>query len=146
MQQLASEPREWALQLLEADTFTRADCRECLLWTLWHLGVEDIPSFFALRYPGPDHQARWMSKTIGYCKILACSSFYTIPEERLSRIRIILEYIVLYYVRGWFKCSLGEAAARSDLNFMKLMLSWYKKKIPKASLTLMSRAYRQLWY
>ena len=120
---LAKETREWALELLGKEgVFKRADHREFLLWGLWHLGVEDIPGFFPLRYPGPDHQARWMSDTIGYSKILACSSVYSVPPEKLDMVKIFVEFIVLFYMRGWFESSMATMAARSDLTFMKLTL------------------------
>ena len=118
--------------------FERADYREFLLWGLWHLGVEDIPGFFPLRYPGPDHQARWMSDTIGYSKIMACSSVYLVPTEKLAMIKIFVEFIVLFYMRGWFEYSLATAAARLDLTFMKLTLKMYKKEVPRAAFSVMA--------
>ena len=146
VQEHAAATREWALEQLEKQTFPREDYHELLLWTLWHLGVEGIPGFFPLRFPGPDHQARWMSKAIGYPKIYACSSIYPMPEAQLTRVKTLVEFIVVFYVRAWLEAPLAATAARSDLNFMKLVLMRYKEEMPALTFSMMAGCYRQLWY
>ena len=128
IQELARETKAWALGLLANNTFPRADYHESLLWLLWHLGVEasDLPGFFPLHFPGPDHQARWMARVIGFPKILACSQIYRLDEEQTRVVTLMTEFIVLFYLRGWLEAPLAASAARSDLTFMRLMLDYYR--------------------
>ena len=75
VQKLATETKAWAVNLLARGVFDRADYHDSVLWLFWHLGVEaeDIPGFSPIKFPGPDIQARWMSKAIGFPKILAAA-------------------------------------------------------------------------
>ena len=146
VQEHAAATREWALEMLEQQTFPREDYHELLLWALWHLGVDDIPGFFPLRFPGPDHQARWMSKAIGYPKILACSSIYPMPDAELNKVKTLVEFIIIFYVRAWLEAPLAGTAARSDLTFMKLVRIRYKEEMPTLTFSMMAGCYRQLWY
>ena len=143
LQELAMETKELALELLGKEGgFMRADYREFLLWGLWHLGVKDIQGFIPLHYPGNDHQARWMSDTIRYSKILALSSVYSVPTEKLAMIKTFVKFTLLFFMWGWFESFLATAAARSDLTFMKLILKMYKK-VPRAAFSVIDGCYRQ---
>ena len=128
VQELARETRAWGLDLLAKNVFPRADYKESLLWLLWHLGVEasDLPGFFPLHFPGPDCQARWMAKVIGFPKILACSKLYPLDAEEKRIVTLMTEFIIIFYLRAWLEAPLAASAAWSDLTFMGHMLSWYR--------------------
>lgn len=126
VQELARETRVWARELLAKNTFPRCDYKEYLLWVLFHLGEEDIPGFLPLKFPGPDHQARWMAEVIGISKIKACSNFYNLDPEQTRVVDTVTEFSCLYYARAWFESGLASTAARSDLTFMRLMHLWYR--------------------
>jgi hypothetical protein len=69
MQVEARRVLEWALASLYSDTWPRADYNSCLLLLVHVLGGK--LKCVVLRYPPPDHHARWMSKVNNhYCFII----------------------------------------------------------------------------
>ena len=110
------------------------------------LGAEDIPGFFPLKFPGPDSQARWMSKAVYYPKIMACSELFLLTEEEKREVTLATEFVTLFYARPWFETALASSAAWSDVTFMTRMLAWYRLEHPNIALNMLQNCYGQLWY
>ena len=125
VQELAKELLVWAKNLYNGGVFPREDYAEFLVFVIWHLGGE-VPGFWPLKMPGPDHQARWMADCIYNCKILACKNVFVLSQEEESQVDSITEFVVLFYAKPWFQSTLAGQAAVSDLTFLSQIQRHYK--------------------
>ena len=142
VQELGQEILRWALELYSRGSFPRDDYAEFLSFVIFHLGGE-VESFWPLRMPGPDHQARWMADCVYNMKMLSCSSVFPLSEQELAEVEDISEYVVLFHAKPWFESSLASEAAVSDITFLCHIQRRYKiSQVWKVCDTF----YRQLWY
>ena len=125
LQDLGKVTLSWALDTLDKKIFPRDDYKEMLAWMIFHLGG-NTTSIFPLKVPGPDHSARWMSKCNYYPKLQACSTVFEMSDEEVKQAECVTEFIVFFYGRAWFECSLAASAARSDLKFLSGILHYYR--------------------
>ena len=142
LQELAVDLLVWAQNLYYRDIFPREDYAEFLAWVIWHLGGK-VPAIWPLKMPGPDHQARWMADCIYNCKMLACRKVFILSEQEEREVESITEFVVLFYARPWFECSLAGQAAVSDLTFLcQIQRKYRMSKVWK----VLEAFYHQLWY
>ena len=112
VQELGQEILRWALELYSRGSFPRDDYAEFLSFVIFHLGGE-VESFWPLRMPGPDHQARWMADCVYNMKMLSCSSVFPLSEQELAEVEDISEYVVLFHAKPWFESSLAPSTGSS---------------------------------
>lgn len=142
MQDLGKELLSWATELYSKAVFPRDDYKELLGWVIWHLGGE-VKGFWPLNMPGPDHQARWMADCIYYPKLLACKNVFKMTREEEQNCENITEFIIFFYARPWFECTLAGQAAVSDLTF----LCHIQRRYPISKVwKVLETWYRQRWY
>ena len=142
VQEQAKELLVWTKDLYNRDVFPREDYAEFLAFVIWHLGGE-VPGFWPLKMPGPDHQARWMADCIYNCKILACKNVFVLSQEEESQVDSITEFVVLFYAKPWFQSTLAGQAAVSDLTFLSQLQRNYKAS---QIFKVLETFYRQMWY
>jgi len=90
--------------------------------------------------PGAMHQARWMSRAIYCLKIYIFRNQYSLLSSEKNAIRDICVFIVRFYLKAWFSCTLPARAPVNDLNFIKCLKLYENEhsKISKAALTKIS--------
>ena len=125
LQALVKETLAWAEDIADKLIFPRDDYREFLGWVIWHAGGRP-ERFFPLKMPGPDHNARWMSKCIYFPKILACSLIFEMTEEEKNQAEAVTQFVVYFYARPWFESSLLAVAARSNITSIDKILRYYR--------------------
>ena len=144
MQQEARSVLVWAERHMEKNTWPRADYKELLTLTIICLGGE-IPGFFFL-LPGPDHHARFMSKQIYILKLKLLMNLFNMSEEEKEQVEEMCKFILIFYVRSWFRSPLSTAAAQTDLAFMANMVRYRKVTKPRYILAVLQSCNRHLWY
>ena len=144
MEKEARSVLDWAVKELEKKTWPRADYKELLSLTIICLGG-DVPGF-QFQIPGPDHHARWMSKQIYYLKMKLLKNLFDMTEDEKEQVEEICKFILVFFVKAWFKSPLSTAAAMTDLSFMANMLRYRKVTKPRYIFAVMQSCNRHLWY
>ena len=144
MQQEASSVLTWAEREMMKNTWPRADYKELLTLTIVCLGGS-VPGF-QFQIPGPDHHARWMSKQIYFLKMKLLKNMFKMSQEEQEQVEEIIKFVLIFFVKSWFKSPLSTSAAQSDLTFMANMMRYRKVTKPRYILAVMQSCNRHLWY
>ena len=118
---------QYLQQLLEKEKANRAilirdDYKQCAENTLALLQVPPV-DFFHHR-PGATASARWMGKVL-YCqKMFMWSNQMQYESDFVDKLRRINQFIALFYVPAWLKCSIGVDAPINDLEFLQNMIEY----------------------
>ena len=143
MKEEAEAVLEWAKEEHLKGTFPRADYKELLSLLIVFLGG-NIKNF-KFRLPGPDHHARWMSKSIYFLKISLLVNVFKMSEEETSKVREITIFLALFYCRYWFRTPLSLSAPRNDLELYGLILKFRTYRSTWA-FKLLEKMRHHLWY
>ena len=102
-------------------------------------------SNFTLKFPGPDHHARWMSKAIYLLKIHLLFNVFTVIQEERKKVVDMCEFILIIYIKPWFRSLLAISTARTDIRFMSHLMK-YRLRRPVLSWNLLQSARNHMWY
>lgn len=94
----------------------RDDYRELLELTTICLGTSTNAKF---RVPGPIHHARWMSKALYCLKMYLFRTEFQLTEYEEKSYENICAFIILFYVKLWFNCTIPSKAPNQDFSFIK---------------------------
>ena len=108
---------EWAREHLLSQSFPRGDYKELVQLIIVWLG--GAVKNFQFKQPGPDHHARWMSKSIYILKLELLSNQFELDNQERSSIKIMAEFVGLFYGQAYLKCPLSAAAPRNDFDFLQ---------------------------
>jgi hypothetical protein len=72
--------------------------------------------------PGAMHQVRWMSRAIYCLKIYIFRKQFSLSSSEKNTIRNICVFIIRFYLKAWFNCTMPAKAPANDLNFIKVKL------------------------
>lgn len=95
--------------------------------------------------PGAMHQARWMSRAIYCLKIYIFRNQFPLSSFEKNGIRDICVFIVRFYLKAWFSCTVPVRAPANDLNFIQC-LKLYESEHPKISKAAIKKISNHLWY
>ena len=109
------------------------------------LGGKDSLCSFVLKYPGPDHHARWMAKVIYLLKLHLLSNVFDLTDEEKTNVSRLCVFICLLYVRPWFESPLPCLAPLNDLSFASKVLQ-YRMVEPVLAFTVLQSIKNHLWY
>ena len=115
---------EKSLQILtkfrQDKTFPREDYKElCELCVLFLGGT--VPGF-RFQYPGAYHNARYMSQAIYMLKMcLLMNKITWLLEVEKREVKIMAEFISIFYAVWWLQGYLGVNTAMNDLKAMQQM-------------------------
>lgn len=98
-----------------------------------------------IRPPGAMHQARWMSRAIYCLKIYIFRNQYALSASEKNSIRDISVFIIRFYLKAWFSCTIPSKALANDLNFIK-NLKLYENKNSTLSKAAIKKMSNHLWY
>ena len=110
----------WANEHHASGTWPRDDYKEMLHLSIMYLGGHITN--FNFRYPGPDHYARWMSKAIYYLKLALLSEHFHTKEKELEDVKVIAEFVALFYAPSFLQSQLGSASPFNDLKLIRNMM------------------------
>ncbi|XP_057329829.1 uncharacterized protein LOC130670438 [Microplitis mediator] len=103
----------------------RDDYREFLMLSLIYLGET---TGFLIYKPGAYHRARWMSKIIYCLKIYIFRGQFRLSKSELNRLKAFNDFIIEIYLKVWFLCQSPTTAPRTDLQLLKDLVQYKKKK------------------
>ena len=131
-------------QFLKDKTFAREDYRElCELCVLFLGGA--VPNF-KFQYPGAYHNARYMAQSIYMLKFsLLLSKITWMLDVERREVKIMAEFIAIFYAVWWLQGYLGVNAPMNDLNAMHQM-RMYKQYNNLVSETCTASWKRHTWY
>ena len=133
MEDWAQEALEELSHFIVQKTFEREDYREvCEL---------AVPGF-KFQYPGAYHHAQFMTSCIYILKMVLLLNKLTWMREVEKEVKVMAEFISIFYIVWWLKAYVGVKAPMNDLVAMKQMR---KYKQITASTCLASWA-RHTWY
>ena len=142
IQEQAQKILAWANEL-STRTWPRNDYKEMLHLTIMYLGG-NVPNF-TFKCPGPDHHARWMSKAIYFLKLALLSEKFHMKEKEKEEVRVMAEFVALFYVPSFLQSELGSRAPCNDLELIKNM-KIYSRYNPEVAATCLESYNRHLWY
>lgn len=120
----------------------RDDYKELLELVVIFLGAKESPTF---RNPGPMHHARWMSKAIYSLKVYMFRDEFRLTPRETANLRDICMFIIRFYVKGWFRCTLARAAPNQDFVFLQ-ELNEYKNTDGPLANAVINKIVNHLWY
>lgn len=141
--QKAEEIRVFCLDQLSKE-ICRDDYRELLELVVMFLGF-NLPKGNKFRKPGASHHARWMSKAIYSLKIFMFRDQLDIPKREFGGIRDVCIFLVLLYVKAWFRSSLSVEAPNNDFQFILSSMA-YGTVDPVISDIILKKMSNHLWY
>ena len=133
----------WTLKVHKENIWPRCDYKELLELSIIMLGGQ-LPNF-TLKFPGPDHHARWMSKAIYLLKIHLLFNVFTVSQEERKKVVDMCEFILIIYIKPWFRSPLAISAASTDIRFMSHLMK-YRLRRPVLSWNLLQSARNHMWY
>lgn len=98
-----------------------------------------------IRQPGPTHHARWMGKALYVLKIFLFREHFKLTAKELNGLRDISIFLVLLYVKAWFRCTISVEAPNHDLSFVKDAIA-YAIVDNDVSETIVKKMSNHLWY
>ncbi len=120
----------------------RDDYCELLELTIIYLGGTPERGIH-FRQPGALHRARWMARIIYAIKICLFHSQFKMTRSEESAMKRFAVFIVSTYIKFWYLAPLAASAPASDLNFMKMLISYEDKKLSQSA---MKAFLRHQWY
>jgi hypothetical protein len=127
---------------LEHENQRRDDYRELVELPIIFLGA--IPATgIKFRTPAAMHHARWMSKAIYSLKIWLFRSQFRLTVSEVEALKNFTVFIVMVYIQAWFSCPSPITAARTDLQLLKTLQTYFHPEISAAALSKFSN---HLWY
>ena len=92
------------------DSNLRDDYKQCAELTLAVVGYTP-PEFVSHHCPGATHLARWRSQ-VSYCqKMYMWAEQLSYDATTVAKLQRFVQFLVLFYVPAWLKCSVGTDAA-----------------------------------
>ena len=144
MEDHAQRSLEDLSRFLAQKTFDREDYKELCELSLLYLGGA-VPSF-KFQYPGAHHHARYMASCLYILKMtLLLDKLTWLKEVEREEVRIMAEFISVFYVIWWLKAYVGVKAPMNDLIAIKQMKMYSKYKQLTATTCLASWG-RHTWY
>lgn len=122
----------------------RNDYKELLNLILIFLGEKPSKNYVIMA-PGAFHRARWMAKLIYCLKIYLFRFECEVEEKVLDALRDFNLFIVIVYVKYWFKCPSSTSAPYNDLSLVKDILA-YKEINESIANAAFSSFQNHLWY
>jgi hypothetical protein len=92
----------------------RDDYKEMVQLTLIVLG-QNPTSGVTFHKPGAIHKARWMAVALYGMKMFLFREQLQYSEEQCSKLHRFVQFITLFYVPSWMKCTLAADAPANDL-------------------------------
>ena len=131
-------------QFLKNKTFVREDYKElCELAVLFLGGA--VPNF-KFQYPGACHNARYMAQAIYMLKMnLLLDKITWLLDVERQEVKLMAEFISIFYVIWWLQGYLGVNAPMNDLKAMQQM-RMYRQFNQLVSDTCMASWRRHTWY
>ena len=131
-------------QFLKDNTFVREDYKELCQLAVLFLGGP-VPNF-KFQYPGAYHNARYMAQAIYMLKMnLLMGKINWLSDKEKEEVKIMAEFISVFYVVLWLQGYLGVNAPMNDLKAMQQM-RMYRQYRPLVSDTCISSWRRHTWY
>ncbi|XP_062551588.1 uncharacterized protein LOC134216805 [Armigeres subalbatus] len=118
-------------------THIREDYAEFLELTLVCLDDSKAVTF---RRPGALHHARFMAKAIYSLKMYLFRDQFMPDCEKLERFVL---FVVLIYIRGWYKAPIATDAPLNDLKFMRALKNYDDKELGQKTY---QKFKKHLWY
>ena len=129
---------------LRSGTFPREDYRELCELTVLYLGGA-VPGF-KFQYPGAFHHARYMSKAIYMLKLrLLMNKITWLKDAEMKEVKIMAEFIGVFYVVWWLRAYIGVKAPVHDLTAVGEM-RMYRRYNQRVAETCLSSLFRHTWY
>lgn len=123
-------------------SIARDDYKELLELVLIFLGAKNSPTF---RQPGPMHHARWMSKAIYSLKVYMFRDEFRLTSRETANLRDVCMFIIRFYVKGWFCCTLARAAPNQGFLFLQELYEYRNIDGPLAN-AVINKIVNHLWY
>ena len=140
---LARETLDFCLTEYHRGTFPRADYRELCELAIICLGGE--VEKFQFRLPGPVHHARWMALGIYFLKMHLLGDLFGMTDSEKEKVRRLVTFILLVYIRFWFRTPLSTAAPRIDLQLYRDTVN-YREIEPAVAFQVLHKIRLHLWY
>lgn len=100
----AKEVKVWVEKCLKKKVFPREDYRElCELMAVFL--DANLPNEFAMRCPGADHHARFMSKAIYYLKIYLLQNIFHLYGDSANEVKRMALYVAIFYGKHFLQSS-----------------------------------------
>lgn len=123
---------------------SRDDYKEFLELVLIFIGGH-FEKKIKIHPPGAMHQARWMARAIYCLKIFIFRHQYHVSANEKKAIGEVCIFIVKFYVKAWFTCTLPIKAPNLDLQFIKSLKS-YEIVDSQISTAAIKKLCNHLWY
>ena len=94
MQEESNDILRWAQTEYQKNTWPRYDYKELIELTIVMLG--GTVDSFSIKFPGPDHHTRWMSKAIYILKIHLLLNVFIITDEERRKVIWLSEFILIF--------------------------------------------------
>lgn len=95
--------------------------------------------------PGADSHARWMSKALYGLKIFLFRAQFTLDAAQQKGLGEFCVFVVRFYVKAWFRCSMAPSAATVDLKFISDLIDYHKSDKALVS-AVIEKISGHLWY
>ena len=99
----------------------------------------------------------WLERPILWCgcrhhvyelhlKMKLLKNMFKMSQEEQEQVEEIIKFVLIFFVKSWFKSPLSTSAAQSDLTFMANMMRYRKVTKPRYILAVMQSCNHHLWY
>lgn len=140
---IAEEIKDFCLDQL-AKNICRDDYKELLELVVMFLGF-NLPNGNRFRKPGASHHARWMAKAIYALKLFMFRDQFTISNKQHDGLRDVCIFLILLYVKAWFRSTLSIEAPNNDIQFIQASIA-YSQVDPIISDIIIEKISNHLWY
>lgn len=122
----------------------RHDYKELLELVIVFLN-SDLEKKIQIHPPGAMQQAHCMSRAIYCLNIYMFRQQYPLSAIEEIAISDICIFIIRFYLKAWFVCSLATRAPNNDLDFIN-SLKFYEKNDSTTSIEALNKIRNHLWY
>ena len=140
---LAEQTLDFCLTEYQRGSFPRGDYKELLELSIICLGG-DVAKF-QFRLPGAVHHARWMAKGIYFLKIYLLGDLFAMKDSEKENVRRQVTFVLLVYIRFWFRTPLSTAAPRVDLELYHDVIK-YREVESYVAFNVLHKIRLHLWY
>lgn len=140
---MAEEIKHFCFDQL-AKNICRDDYKELLELVVLFLGF-NLPNGNRFRKPGASHHARWMAKAIYALKLFMFRDQFNISKIELNGIRDVCIFLILIYIKAWFRSNLSIEAPNNDIQFIQASIA-YSQTDPTISDIIIEKFSNHLWY
>lgn len=140
---IAEEIKDFCFEQLAKD-ICRDDYKEFLELVVMFLGF-DLPNGNKFRKPGASHHARWMAKAIYALKLFMFRDQFKVSKKQLDGLRDVCIFLILLYVKAWFRSNLSIEAPNNDIQFIQASIA-YSHVDQTISDIIIEKICNHLWY